>query len=157
MQLRERDNADAEREESCLSMISIDFQCGNGHVFEGMFKDYQAFKDQHENKMVHCPLCGSDSIKRKYTGCSIQARPSIEARMDKKYPTMFEAVREMKHYVKENFEDVGNRFSDVARSMHYGQEEERGIYGESSPEDIRDLHEEGVPVLPIPDIDGKEN
>jgi len=55
-------------------MITIDFECKKQHKFEGIFKDYAAFKEQHESLKIQCPLCGTDEIKRIFTGCSIQSR-----------------------------------------------------------------------------------
>ena len=138
-------------------MLSIDFQCKNKHRFEGYFKDYEAFDNQLVRKLIRCPLCDTDEVKRIYTGCSIQAKKSIKNTVEKEYPTIFEAVREINKYVKENYENVGHNFADTARGMHYGVEEKRNIYGDTTVQEMEELSEEGIDVLPLIDTTKAEN
>jgi len=135
-------------------MISFDLECNNGHKFEGYFKDYNAFDDQMKAGFVECPVCNSREIKRLYTGCSIQAKSSV---LEKKQPNFFEMVRMIESYIKDHFENVGDRFPEVARAIYYGIEEERNIYGNASKDEMKDLIDEGIPVLPLPKIDDIEN
>ncbi|OHD65108.1 MAG: hypothetical protein A2176_02520 [Spirochaetes bacterium RBG_13_51_14] len=138
-------------------MISIDFECSNEHRFEGCFNDYDAYKDQLGRGLIACPLCNSRDVRRLYTGCSIQAKSSDTSRMDKKYPTMFDFIRSFNQFVREHFENVGGDFVNAARAIHYGLEEERCIYGESSPDEIQELHEEGIDIIPLIDLDNVEH
>ncbi len=138
-------------------MISFDLECAQGHRFEGSFCDFEAYAGQLERKLVRCPVCDSPDVKRLYTGCSIQARPSGNAETGAPTPNIFEAIRQFRRYVTMNFEHVGPAFAETARAIHYGQEPERAIYGESTPREIRELGEEGIGVLPVPDIDKLEN
>lgn len=138
-------------------MISFDLECDKGHRFEGIFKDYPSFEDQIQRKIVACPLCNSTDVKRLFSGCSIQARPVSKISSDKTSRTFFEMVKELKSYVESNFENVGREFPEIARAIYYGAEEPRGIYGESSMEEIKELAEEGIPVLPLPDVEKIEN
>lgn len=134
-------------------MITIDFSCDMGHRFSGYFKDYAAYSDQSEKKMVSCPLCDSRDVRRIYSGCSIQVRASSPGE-----PTpLFQALREFNRYIRENFEHVGRDFPDTARAIHFGIESERAIYGEASPEEILGLAEDGITVLPLVDSDRFEN
>ena len=64
-------------------MISFDLECSNGHRFEGIFKDYQTYDEQLNKKLISCPICNNDSIKRLYTGCSIKSNSSKEAVINK--------------------------------------------------------------------------
>ena len=66
-------------------------------------------------------------------------------------------IRMVKEYVINNFENVGRDFAEKAKAIHYGIEGHRNIYGESTPQEIKELSEEGIEVLPIPDIDKIEN
>ena len=138
-------------------MITIDFECANGHRFEGNFSDYESFSSQQDADMIACPLCSTTDVKRIYTGCSIRPRQSAPVKTEQKSPGIFEAIRSINRYVRENFENVGRDFPDAARAMHYGIEEERQIYGESTPQEISELVEEGISLLPLVDIDGIEN
>jgi hypothetical protein len=153
-------------------MISFDLECTNNHRFEGIFKDYQAFDDQLTKKMIECPVCGDVKIKRLFTGCSIQPGGSIVIPKDadsnashddtilkpgNNSPNIFEMIRMVKEYVVNNFENVGKNFADTAKAIHYGIEKERNIFGESTPQEIRELADEGIEVLPIPNIEKIEN
>lgn len=134
-------------------MISFDLECANGHRFEGIFKDYESFSTQMERQFVSCPLCESSEVKRLYTGCSIQPKSSTEPHPAGGRPNIFEMMRMIEQYVKENFENVGREFPDVARAIYYGIEEARNIYGESSMEEMKELLEEGIRVLPLPPVE----
>ncbi len=138
-------------------MISFDLECNNGHKFEGIFKDYQSFDEQLNKGIISCPICNDAEIKRLFTGCSIQSRSSSNLPSNEKSPTMFEFLRMVQDYVKNNFDNVGREFADTAKAIYYGIEEERNIYGESTIEEINELAEEGINVLPIPEIDKIEN
>lgn len=138
-------------------MISFDLECGNEHRFEGIFRDYESFADQMARGMVTCPYCESGNIKRLFSGCSIQARPSTAAVIDRKSPNIFDMMRLVESYVKENFDNVGSDFAETARAIYYGAEEERNIYGQSTQEEIRELLDEGIHVLPLPSPGTAEN
>jgi len=138
-------------------MISFDIECTNGHRFEGVFKDYNSYEEQLEKKMIKCPICESPEVKRLYTGCSIQPRSGSEIRISKDGPNMFEIAKMLGEYIKENFKNVGRDFADVTRAMYYGIEEERNIYGETTAEEVNELLDEGIPVIPILDVDKVEN
>lgn len=138
-------------------MISFDLECPNGHRFEGTFKDYQSFDDQLTKGIVECPFCESREIKRLFTGCSIQKKSTSANPSADKNPNIFEVMKSIEKYVKENFENVGKDFYEVSRAIYYGVEEERNIYGESTKEEIDELREEGINVFPLPDIEKFEN
>lgn len=142
-------------------MISFDLECSNNHRFEGFFKDYKAFDEQLKKNMISCPICQNSEIKRLYTGCSIQAGTSsskeTSLQLKNESPNIFEVIKMAREYVKNNFEDVGTDFADTARAIHYGAEEERNIYGESTHKEIQELINEGVDVIALPSTDKLEN
>lgn len=138
-------------------MISIDFECGKRHRFEGCFKDYNTFREQMDKRMILCPVCNISAVKRIYSGCSIQIKSSAKSHIEEKSHSLFGTIKSINKYIKENFADVGSDFPDVARAMHYGIEEKKNIYGESSPDDVKDLIDEGIEVIPILDIKKYEN
>ena len=134
-------------------MITIDFECINRHRFEGCFKDYESYKKQHDTLFIQCPLCGTNDIKRIYTGCSIHSRRSEKIGINGKNSGFFDMIREYNRYVKDNFENVGDTFADKARAIHYGVEEERNIYGKTTLAEAKELIEEGIGVLPVIDTE----
>lgn len=137
-------------------MISFDLECSNGHRFEGSFRDYSSYTEQFERGMVRCPLCDSREIKRLYTGCSIQAKPVCPVR-EEGTPNVFEVMRMIRRFVETNFENVGRDFAETARSIYYGALEAKNIYGESTRDEIKELLEEGIGIIPLPDVEKLEN
>ncbi len=138
-------------------MISVDLECENKHLFEGGFKDFSSYKNQLDNGMIACPVCGSMKIKRLYTGCSFQARPASGTAIESKCSNIFEALRSFNNYVRQNFENVGDGFAEKARAMHYDIEKKKNIYGSASIDDLSSLAEEGIEVVPMLDTEKIEN
>ena len=138
-------------------MISFDLECKNGHRFEGIFKDFYSFENQMNKNLVTRPICENSEIKRLFTGCSIQPKNSNNTALNKTGPNAFDFIKFVNDYVKENFDDVGKDFAEKARAIHYGVEEQKNIYGESTLDEIKELMDEGVDVLPIPHIDKLEH
>ena len=129
-------------------MIAYQLQCRNGHGFEGWFKDSAAFDSQAADGKLACPNCNSRKVEKAVMAPAIagKARELAEARA---------ALRAMRKAVLEKAEHVGSAFPEEARKIHYGEVEERAIYGEASPDEVEALLDEGVEVLPVPpDPDG---
>jgi len=138
-------------------MISFDLECTNEHRFEGIFKDYESFMSQMERGLISCPYCERVEVRRLFSGCSIQARPSSATLLDRKGPNLFAVIRMIENYVMENCDNVGADFAETARAIHYGEEKERNIYGQSTQEEISELLEEGIAVTPLPSVGTSEN
>ena len=134
-------------------MINIDFECANGHRFEGCFSDYRSFTGQKDNAMIRCPVCSSADIKRIYTGCSIHSRGGNEASKAGRTYSVLELLKEVNTFVKGNFEDTGDNFAEKAREIHYGIADARNIYGKTTPRELKELNDEGIEILPVPDIE----
>ena len=147
-------------------MVVYDLICGKNHRFEGWFPSFEEFQKQAEKKLVSCPTCGSDEIEKLPHACAVHVKKEQPAPAQKKpetapppappSPAEFkEMLIRVHHYIKENFEDVGSRFAQEARQIHYGKAEERPIHGTATPEERAELTEEGIPhaVLPKPELD----
>jgi len=137
-------------------MIYIDFECKTKHRFGGYFKNYTFYKKQLNDKMILCPVCETFDIKRIYKGCAIQVK-SPEISTEKQLPNIFDKIKELNTFVKNNFENVGKEFYNSARDIHYGLEEQKNIYGESTYNEIQELINEGINLIPLIDIDKLEN
>ena len=124
-------------------MIAYQLQCRNGHAFEGWFPDSAGFDAQAVDGKLVCPVCNSKKVEKAVMAPAIagKAREQADARA---------ALREMRKKVLENAEHVGGQYPDEARKIHYGEAEERAIYGEASGAEVEALLEEGVPVAPLP-------
>jgi hypothetical protein len=141
-------------------VIVLNLCCENEHLFEGWFASAEAFASQCGQGMVACPVCGSSAISRRpnapyvNTG-ALPARMPTHAPADTKpSPEALAALITALRRAGRESEDVGERFVDEARRIHYGEREARNIKGKASGDDIGELLEEGIMVLPLPPDDG---
>ncbi len=139
-------------------MKVLDLQCSQQHSFEGWFGSEADFQDQLGRGLVECPLCGDVAVSKMLSAPRLnlgaakepaqpQAQHEVVAAPDK---TMQAAWMKMVRHVMANTEDVGARFPEEARRMHYGETGERGIRGQATPDETQALLEEGIGVLPLP-------
>lgn len=139
-------------------MKVLNLRCAHGHGFEGWFASNEAFDTQLGAGLVECPICGDTAIVKllsaprlnlgnaKAPAEAASAAPSqVSAELSPEARWM-RAVRE----VMAKTEDVGERFAEEARKMHYGEAEERGIRGRATPEQTEALLDEGIAVMPLP-------
>ena len=140
-------------------MKVLDLRCAHGHGFEGWFASNEAFDSQLASGLVECPVCGDTAIvkllsaprlnlgnvKAPEAAAPAAVAPNAPADLSPEARWM-RAVRE----VLAKTEDVGERFADEARKMHYGETRERGIRGQATPEQTEALLDEGIPVMALP-------
>ena len=158
-------------------MIRYNLRCDRGHAFESWFQSSSAYESQEKRKLVSCPACGSAKVERAIMAPQIVSQkggrdpetlpaptPSTEVTAPASTPLMMAQERELRAKLKElrdhivkNADNVGERFPNEARKMHYGDIEHRPIYGEASPDEARALIEEGVEVSPLPVLPDDRN
>jgi hypothetical protein len=156
-------------------MIRYSLQCERGHAFESWFQSSSAYESQEKRKLVTCPACGSAKVERAIMAPQIVSKkgrdiaapapaPSTEVAAPSSTPLLMAQERELRAKLKElrdhivkNADNVGERFPNEARKMHYGDIEHRPIYGEASPDEARSLIEEGVEVSPFPVLPDDRN
>jgi len=130
-------------------MKVLDLRCANGHRFEGWFASDEDFMEQNGSGLVECPLCADKLVTRMPSAprlnLSATAEP-VPARPADLQAAWMRAVRQ----VIANTENVGERFAEEARRIHYGESEQRGIRGQASREDRQALEDEGIDVHPLP-------
>jgi hypothetical protein len=149
-------------------MIRYHLRCEHGHAFESWFQSSLAYESQEKRRLVSCPACGSAKVERAIMAPQIVSKKgrdaaapapaaSTEVAAPTSTPLMMAQERELRAKLKElrdhivkNADNVGERFPNEARKMHYGDIEHRPIYGEASPEEARSLIDEGVEVSPLP-------
>jgi hypothetical protein len=132
-------------------MIVFDLKCKNGHKFEGWFKDSQAFNEQLAQKLVSCPSCNSSAININHSSVTIMGKESRASDKAKGNEITYAKALQLLHeYIDKNFDDVGNKFAEVALKIHYGEEEKRNIKGTTTAKDEQNLKEEGVQFFKIP-------
>lgn len=136
-------------------MKVLNLQCRQTHAFEGWFASEEDFQGQLARGLVECPLCGDSEVGKLPTAprLNLGAKEEPKPRQDvvaAPDSAMQAEWLKMVRQVMEKTEDVGERFAEEARRIHYGEVEERGIRGQASAQETRDLLEEGITVLPLP-------
>ncbi len=134
-------------------MIRYALACEAGHAFEGWFGSSTDFDDQQARGLLACPTCGSVTVRKQIMAPAVSGstRREVEpAAAAGKRAIMMEMMSRVRAHVTENFDNVGDAFAKEARAIHEGRSEERGIYGEASPTEVRALVEDGIPVAPLP-------
>jgi hypothetical protein len=133
-------------------MIRYALICEQAHEFEGWFGSSGDFDDQQGRGLLECPVCSTRAVAKQImapalAGTKRNAPAQSPAQMQ---AMMMEAMSRVRAHVEENFDDVGDTFAAEARAIHEGRSEERGIYGQATAKEVRDLVEDGVPVAPLP-------
>jgi len=138
-------------------MIIYDLKCEKNHKFEGWFKDITSFEKQRANNLVTCPICGTSKIEMIPSSITTISGRDIERSDSKKSkeisPLM--ALKLFHEYIDREFDDVGNKFAEIALSIHRGEAEKRNIRGTTTKGEEETLREEGVHFikLPVPKFD----
>ncbi len=149
-------------------MKVLDLRCAHGHAFEGWFSSEEDFLGQLSGELLECPLCGDRSIARLPSaprlnlGASSAAAGAAREPAGQQPPRGDNAVAslppaalqaawmQMVRRVMAQTEDVGERFAEEARRIHYGESAERGIRGQATREQTEELLDEGIAVMPLP-------
>jgi len=140
-------------------MIKYRLGCASGHEFESWFPSSDEYDAQSRSGAVACPLCGSAEISKQPMAPAIvtghnRERPLREtmAMSGEAHRPVLDALRALKQTVVENTEDVGHRFAEEARKMHFGDIEERHIRGSSTADEAKGLIDDGVPFGILPPL-----
>ncbi len=142
-------------------MIVFDLRCVKEHLFEAWFRDSASYEEQRCAEAVFCPVCGSTEIEKALMAPNLAGAkkkgeapaipgPAKMAMEGAKTAEVRQALRALRKVVEENCDNVGPGFAEEARKIHYGEADPRGIYGETTGEEARDLVEEGIEVKSIP-------
>jgi hypothetical protein len=132
-------------------VIIYDLKCEKGHAFEGWFQDQLTWNLQKSQKLVSCPVCSSSNIEIVPSSVTIMGKDSRAAsKLQEKEVSPIKALQALHQYIDKNFEDVGDKFAEVALKIHCGEEEKRNIKGTTTPQEENSLKEEGVQFIKIP-------
>jgi hypothetical protein len=132
-------------------MIRYALICEHEHEFEGWFGSSGDFDDQQARGLLDCPVCASKAVRKQIMAPAVAGtRRTVQDEGRASQSMMLEAMGRLRRHVEENFDDVGDTFAKEARAIHEGKSEVRGIYGQATPAEVRDLVEDGVPVAPMP-------
>jgi hypothetical protein len=135
-------------------VIRYSLHCEQAHEFEGWFASSSDFDRQLETGFLTCPTCGSGSIAKTLMAPSVstaRAKDSMAAlAVENGKKEMLEKVKEIVTAIKANSEDVGDKFPEEARKIHYGEADQRGIMGKATMEEAKALIDEGIGIAPLP-------
>ncbi|MDE2376005.1 DUF1178 family protein [Bradyrhizobium sp.] len=157
-------------------MIRYTLRCDRSHEFESWFQNSSAYEQQVKRKLVTCPVCGSAKVDKAIMAPRIVGKkgrepaqepaPAKPAEAPQQAPTSLmmaqerdlrAKLKELRDHIVKNADNVGERFPNEARAMHYGDKEHRPIYGEASPGEAKALIDEGIEVSPLPTLPEDRN
>jgi len=141
-------------------MKVLDLKCAFGHVFEGWFASEEDFVGQCQKSLVQCPICGDPSVVKQLSAprLLLSSGRAVSAEHHDRHdggesatviPTLADAWLAIARQVVAHTTDVGEKFAEEARKIHYGEQKERGIRGTATPEETQSLVEEGIEVVPF--------
>jgi hypothetical protein len=138
------------------SVIIYDLRCKDGHKFEGWFKDRGAFEKQKADALIACPVCGSVDATMVPSSVAIMGKESHSSgEAPEAGASPLKILLEVQDYIQKNFDNVGEKFAEVALRIHHGEEDRRNIHGTTTQSEEETLRDEGVPFikLPFPEFD----
>jgi hypothetical protein len=160
-------------------MIRYALACEQGHAFESWFQNSAAYDQQAARRLVSCPVCGSAKVTKALMTPQLsgakkhgeapraaadagaatpsQATPAPVAMMSPQERELRKKLKELREHLVKNADYVGQKFPEEARKMHYGEVEHRSIYGEATPDQAKELHEEGIEFHPLPVLPDERN
>ncbi len=140
-------------------MIKFALKCAQGHSFDSWFQNGAAYDKLADAGHIACAICGDTSVEKAIMAPRVGPKGSkTEDRPLSSPATAAEqAFRELRKQFEENSENVGKKFVQEVRDMHYGDTPARSIHGEAKLEDAKELIDEGIPVAPLPWSSTKTN
>lgn len=157
-------------------MIKYALVCDKKHEFESWFADSAAFDKQAKRKLVVCPVCDSAKVEKAIMAPRIAAKkgrmpiempaaapetpaaaPAPVAMISPQEQEFRAKLKELRDHLVKNADNVGEKFPEEARKMHYGETEHRSIYGVASPDEAKELLEEGIQCHPLPALPDERN
>ena len=136
-------------------MISYSLRCHKGHEFDGWFRDSAAFDQQSERGQLNCPSCNSARVEKAIMAPAVNGTKKTARSKAGDAKQMRQFATGLRKYIQEHAEYVGPNFAEEARKIHYGETNDRHIYGEATHKEAQELVEEGVDVAPLPpDLEG---
>ena len=134
-------------------MIVFNLACSNDHRFEGWFSSSDDYERQVHDAQISCPVCGSPDIVRQPSAPYVSTRTDVAGGEAQPNPELIEFMRrKYRDFIVNNTEDVGARFTEEARKIHYKEAPVRSIRGQASRSDVESLRDEGIEVYSVPGV-----
>jgi hypothetical protein len=133
-------------------MIKYALKCEVDHGFEAWFPSSDGFDEQNRQGLVQCPMCGSATVSKAIMAPMVRTSRDIPSPQQ----VMAEMLYKVRKHVEQTHDYVGSGFASEARDMHEGLTPERPIYGEATPDEVKALVDDGVPVAALPVVERKD-
>ena len=134
-------------------MIKYNLKCNNNHEFESWFSDSNEFNKLNKKKLLECIYCSSNKIQKSIMSPMVSGIKSNEENtnlLNQKLLNDKNQLIKLREHIEKNFEFVGDKFSEKVRDVYYDKETKKSIYGTTTPEEKKELAEEGIDLLSIP-------
>ena len=137
-------------------MIVFNLKCSDCYFsFEGWFENTKDYNKQIKQQLVSCPSCNSLHIKKGLMAPNVSRKSNTK--ISKKNKSIASNIKKLKNIIEKEFDYVGDKFTEEAKKIKYGEADERAIYGEASIEQTKELIDEDIDVLPLPFSTKKTN
>ena len=139
-------------------MIKFSLACETGHEFDGWFGSSEDYETQQKRGLIACPVCDTTKVSKSLMAPSVSTARKKESRSQAiavatahhAKTEMMAKLREIRDEITKNADNVGEKFPEEARKIHYGESEKRAIFGEAGLQDVKELVDEGVEIAPLP-------
>ena len=134
-------------------MIKYNLKCNNNHEFESWFSDSNEFNKLNKKKLLECIYCSSNQIQKSIMSPMVSGIKFNEDNtnlLNQKLLNEKNQLIKLREHIEKNFEFVGDKFSEKVRDVYYDKETKKSIYGTTTPEEKKELEEEGIDLLSIP-------
>ena len=138
-------------------MIKYNLICNCKKTFESWFSSSSEFDSLCKKKMVKCIYCNSSLVKKTVMAPSLASKSNKISKKTKLEKNIKKQLLDFRKYIEKNCKNVGDKFTQEARSIHYDKKTSQGIYGRATPEETSELLEEGIEVATVPWVDKSEN
>lgn len=141
-------------------MIRFSLVCEKAHEFEGWFRSNDDFNAQKDRQLVACPHCASVKVEKALMAPAVSTsrkQEKVALAMGEEQRKVMAEMKAFAERVKANADYVGDRFAEEARKIHFGETDQRGIYGEATVDEVRSLAEDGVDFMPLPILPDDQN
>ena len=138
-------------------MIKYNLACKCGETFESWFSSSTEFDSLCRKKLVKCIYCESSSVKKTVMAPNLYSKSNKVLKKTKLEKNTKKQLLNFRKFIEKNCKNVGENFTQEARSIHYDKKMSQGIYGKATAEETSELLEEGIEVATIPWVDKSEN
>ena len=137
-------------------MISFNLKCLDCEAeFEGWFENSSAYSKQRKKKLITCPSCDSHKVEKGLMAPNLSKKSN--SKNNKRKKTLASNISKLKKMVEQNFDYVGDKFTEEAKKIKYGETKKRSIYGEATLDQTNELIQEDIDILPLPFSSKKTN